>query len=217
MKIKCPLKRLSLLVLMSIPISVLAAAVPATQDWVLAQLQTLQSKITSTDWDALCSSGSPEDATGCWGNVSSTAFQKISAGTGGFTSYANIQPKNIVGSVFIKAFLGGTNTPVAPINLIVVAPDIAARCALFTSNGAGLGAGGVINSTIHRESPMARVATTTLVTAFNRTPFPGLLIRYEAEALPIAKPEDPIYLMCVGYDPEDGSTAVSIYGSISVT
>ena len=193
------------------------AANPASKEWVLQQIAANQLQLTTADWNAVCSSGSPASASGCYGNVSSAAFTKVSDRLGGLTTYANINPKNVAASVFIKSFFGGTNVPVNantfPGYLNITLTNSAARCALFTQAGAGLGVPGVFTSiptsgSSNNQPGGANVvsinSTTSNAVYFNDGASSGTLT-------PVAGPSqsDPLYLVCVGYSPNDGSTAAA--------
>src|SRR5580704_14009147 len=88
------------------------ASKPASKEWVLQQLAANQGVLSAADWNAVCTSGTPSSTSGCYGEVNTPAFTKVSNGLGGFTSFANINPVTAVSSVFIKTFFGGTNIPV---------------------------------------------------------------------------------------------------------
>ena len=169
--------------------------------------------LVTADWTAVCTSGSPATDTGCLGNTSSPAFHVISNGTGGFTSWANIQPQNAPESIFIKAFLAGTNTPIAPPNISINVPQGAARCALFTTQGEAIGDNGISNLNPTPGSVLEQPAPVGLIIALNMSTGG---FSYEQPPAPFeADPEDPIYVMCVAYDPTDGSSAAPTAGSIT--
>ena len=96
------------------------------------KLQANQRLLTAADWSAVCTSGTATSATGCYGNVSSAAFSKVSDRLGGFTTYANINPISASSSVFIKSFFGGTNVPVNANFLQVTLTNSAARCGVVS-------------------------------------------------------------------------------------
>jgi hypothetical protein len=196
------------------------AANPASKEWVLQQIAANQTLLTASDWEALCTTGSSMSSTGCYGNASSPAFAKVSNSLGGFTRYANINPVNAPNSIFIKSFFAGTNTPAQPFNLNVTVTG-AARCALFTQVGNGLGLGGVSTS-----NPPSGQATTyyvvlhavsfvTINNATNNSQNNGIMYNYESVGgtgqplSPVVIP-NPIYLLCAGFNPADGSTASTI-------
>jgi hypothetical protein len=190
---------------------------PASKEWVLQQIAANSPLLTAADWSAVCASGSPAGASGCYGNASSAAFAKVSNLVGGFNRYANINPVNAPSSVFIKAFFAGTNTPAQATNLNVHVINSAARCALFTQVGHGLGLGGI--STTNPSSGSTSSAFTILhavsFVTINNTTSTGLY--YNAENIGtgvtplsnVAVP-NPIYLLCAGYNTTDGSTAAPV-------
>ncbi|MCX7117555.1 MAG: hypothetical protein NTW94_06600 [Legionellales bacterium] len=180
----------------------------ATPTWALAL-----NSLNTHDWNAVCSDGAPTDQSGCLGNTSSIAFQKVSHGTGGFTTWANIQPANVPESVFIKAFLADTNHPIAPPNINIQVRVGAARCALFTTPGESIGLNGINNLNPTPGNTQIQSDPFGLVIALNMS---SGGFTYEHQPTPLeANPQYPIYVMCVAYDPADGATAVSTAGSIT--
>lgn len=196
--------------LLSLPSFAVIAAPKATPSTSLSA--STKSHLVAADWSAVCSTGSPTASAGCLGNTISSAFHAISNGTGGFTSWANIQPKNVPESVFIKAFLAGTNLPLNPPEIMINVPQGAARCALFTMQGESIGNNGISNLNPSPGSVLAQPAPIGEVIALNRSS--GVLIYEHIPTQFEATPEDPIYLMCVAYDPIDGASAASTAGSI---
>lgn len=197
---------------MSVIPAITMAANPASQDWVLRQIT-----LNTSDWYAVCQQGSASSPSGCYGNVASPAFIKLSDRLGGYLTYANINPVNAPGSVFIKAFLGGTNTPAALANILVTVTNSAARCALFTTQGGGLGPQGVSN-----ENPTSGNVSNSLppphapvLTSFNNASTNMAYANsFFIPAAPVVLPA-PIYLLCVGYDPANGYTAASIANNVT--
>jgi hypothetical protein len=198
----------------------LYAANPASQEWVLQQIAANQTLLTASDWEAACTSGSPSSSTGCYGNANSAAFTKISNSLGGFTRYANINPVNAPNSIFIKSFFAGTNIPAQPVNLNVTVTG-AARCALFTQVGQGLGLGGV--STSNPPSGQATpyyvilhtVSFFTINNATNNSSTDGVMYNNEdaggtSQPMSSVVIPNPIYFLCAGFNPSDGSTASTI-------
>src|SRR5579862_8323184 len=98
MKIKSYLVKIAGVSLLSVSSFANAASNPASQEWVLQQiasaLSNVQGTITAQDWASICNKGSPNNASGCYGNVSSSAFTKLSNALGGYTTLANINPSN---------------------------------------------------------------------------------------------------------------------------
>ena len=191
------------------------AANPASKEWVLEQIAANPQQLTSADWNAICASGSVASSTGCYGNVTSAAFQKVSDYVGGFTRYANINPQNIPSSVFVKAFFGGTNIPAQATNLNLTVNGGAARCALFTRNGYGIGPAGVNSSVPTSGSdsgafvPPMTLTVESINNANNGFAYNGFSPNPSST---VGGPpgQDPIYLLCVGYNATDGSTATSV-------
>ena len=200
-------------------VTVTYAANPASKEWVLQQIAANQPLLTAADWSAVCTSGSPSSATGCYGNASSAAFAKVSTRLGGFNRYANINPVNVPSSVFIKAFFAGTNIPTQATNINLTVTG-AARCALFTQVGLGLGLGGI--STSNPPSGQATpyyvvLHSVSFLTINNATNNSTEGLMYNNETVggtgqplsPVVVP-NPIYLLCAGFDPANGSTASTI-------
>lgn len=190
------------------------ASNPASKEWVLAQIAANQPQLSSNDWNSICTSGSPNSATGCYGNVTSSAFSKVSNHLGDFIRYANINPVNIATSVFVKAFLGGTNTPASGNAISVHVNGFAARCALFTTEGLGIGPGGVTTTTPpNGNSPGAYVEPQTLAVLSINNATTTLEYNDQLDSVtPAGGPvnSNPIYLLCAGYNATDGSTATGL-------
>lgn len=201
--------------LAAMPFASVAAPNPVTWDKMVAYVNGA-TVLTAADWAAACTSGSPTSATGCYGTSNSTAFTKINNRTGGFTSYANINPTNApANSVFIKAFLAGTNTPVGSTALDVSVINSAARCVLFYQQGLGVGTGGIATynpapgNTPSEFQIGPQVAT---VVTFNSASSASALVYnapFDSPASPAVIP-NPLYLVCAGYSPADGSTAAAL-------
>jgi hypothetical protein len=196
---------------------------PASQEWVQQQITLLTTQVqqqiallttqlTPSDWNAACSSGSPANPGGCFGNVSSAAFAKINAGIGGFITIANINTTNApAGSVFIKAFFAGTNTPVSATNLTVTSSNIA-RCGVYLQQGTGTDTlyGGSINTSTTNGDTAGPVAAHPIVVNTG-TVVIGL---YSGSNTP-APPQQPLYLVCAGVT-GNGATAASIAGITAI-
>jgi len=225
MKIKSHLiKTLSVALFSISSLSHAASTTPASKEWVLKQiaLAISQIQITAQDWANLCNTGSPTNSSGCYGNVSSASFTTIDNNLGGFTTYANINPANgATNSVFVKAFLAGTNTPVSSTTITVAVHPGAARCALFTQAGGGIGPRGIssdnpVNGSTTTSDPPPHTpsviainnASTSSTVFYNNT--------FVAPQSPANVPH-PIYLLCVGYNPNDGSSAASILNNVTAT
>jgi hypothetical protein len=186
---------------------------------VLEQIATNQRILTAADWNAVCSSGSPTSSSGCYGNVSSAAFTKVSDRLGGFTTYANINPGNVPSSVFLKTFFGGTNIPINDFPgsglLQITLTNSAGRCGLFTQSGFGLGVPGVATN-----EPGGIAAggapNSASVVSINNTTSSNVYFNHQdvqsGSLSPVAGPpqSSPLYLVCAGYNPNDGSTAAAI-------
>ena len=197
---------------LTLPALVFAAASSTNTKLLLPQTKKAQSQLSATDWGAVCTIGSPANPSGCLGNASSEPFQNVSNGTGGFTSWANIKPVNAPDSVYIKAFLAGTNSPESPPNISVNVLEGAARCGLFTTQGESIGVNGINNLNPTPGTSLMQSAPFGLIIALNSS---AGGFSYEHAPAPFeADPPDPIYLMCVAYDPADGASAVSTAGSI---
>lgn len=178
-----------------------------------------KAKLRAALWNAACTTGSPSQSSGCFGNVSSTAFDKINTAVGGFTTYANINPVNAPGSVFIKAFLAGTNIPVGTQYLsVTLSNSSAARCALFTQSGLGIGPMGISNMAPSNGSTSGSIPALTapVVVAINNTSSTNEIGYVSNPASPLLIPR-PIYLLCVGYDTTDGATATTLIDNISAS
>jgi hypothetical protein len=160
-----------------------------------------QSILTAADWNAVCTTGTPAGANGCFGNASSAAFAKLSTGLGGYTTYANIIPANAANSVFIKAFFAGTNTPASTQYLTVSILGGAARCNLFAQAGMGISpVDGIGNQDIGPEAPAP-----TSINNFTYTNF----LYNSNPSIPVVT-ASPLYLLCVGYNTTDGATATTL-------
>jgi hypothetical protein len=123
----------------------IGATQSASQEWVLQQLANLPSStITAADWAAICTTGNPEGAHGCFGNISSPAFARINKIIGGFADQVNIPATNVPNSIFIQKYYGGSshvsgfNTPT-----IHNSSPSGASCSYFTTQGANLSYTGV--------------------------------------------------------------------------
>jgi len=205
MKLKISLASLGGLMLLMLPCITLATTNPASQEWVMKQISiavaNTQSVLTAAEWNAVCTSGSPAGASGCFGNASSPAFTKLSTGLGGYTTYANIIPANAPNSVFIKAFFAGTNTPASTQYLTVSILGGAARCNLFAQSGMGISPiDGIANQNAGPQAPAPTSINNFTYTAFlyNNNPSIPVVI------------SSPLYLLCVGYNTTDGATATTL-------
>jgi len=227
MKLTTKLTKWAGLMLLAAPGFALAAN-PASQDWVMQQLaiavNNAQAKLTATEWNAVCTSGSPNSATGCFGNASSAAFAKLSMGVGGFTEYAGINPANVPNSVFIKAFFAGTNIPTQPNSgsnryLKVTVTPGAVRCNLFTQAGLGINTISGIANNMPANGSVNGFATSgpqsAGMIAINNTTSTSDLLDNSNYPNAINVP-NPVYLLCVGYNTTDGSTAASLAGITAV-
>jgi hypothetical protein len=188
---------------------------PASKEWVLEQIASLNTQLTTPDWNAVCTSGSPASSSGCFGNVSSSAFTKINNGIGGFTTVANINTTNApAGSVFIKAFYAGTNTPVGSTYIsVTLASGNIARCGIYLQQGTGLDTlyGGSINTTISNGDTAGPVAAHPVVINSSTVAI-GL---YSGSNTP-APPQLPLYLVCAGVN-SNGASAASLSGAGVIT
>lgn len=210
-------------VLSAFAASAVYAANPASKEWVLQQLAANGPVLTTSDWNAVCSTGSPSSQAGCYGNASSAAFAKLSKYTGGFLRYANIKPANVSSSIFVKAFFAGTNTPAQLHNLVVTATNNAARCALFTQAGQGLGLGGISTTNPTSGNTSSEFVVLHAVSFVTLNNISTSVIYYNNESIgggssaPLSAVNipKPIYLLCAGFSTTDGSTAAPL--NISAT
>lgn len=195
------------------------ASNPASEEWVLQQIAGNQRQLTAADWSAICTSGIPASSTGCYGNVSSGAFSKVSDRLGGFTSYANINPTNTPSSVFVKSFFGGTNIPASansnPGFLEVQLINSAGRCGLFTQSGFGLGLPGVSTNIPVSGDTAGLAPNSASVVSINNAAASIVAFNNQNSTLNeshVTGPQhsNPLYLVCVGYNPGDGSTAAAL-------
>jgi hypothetical protein len=207
-------KKHLLLCVLAFAVSTANAAVPASKEWVMQQIAASLAPVTAADWNALCTSGLPTSATGCYGNIASAAFTKINNAIGGFTRTANINPVSAANSLFVKAFLGGTNVPVSNSTISVSVTSGAARCIIFTQQAFAIGPGGVNSSSPSSGAetgafvpPTAltieAINTDTTTLAYNQAPFSSPTVGGSPNT-------DPLYLLCVGYSATDGTTASPI-------
>jgi len=218
------------LALLAAPTLSMAAPNPASQDWVLQQIAYAVNHIpvaagtlTAADWSAVCVTGSVSSPTGCFGNASSAAFARLNDGLGNFTSYAGVNMAGASGNtVFIKAFLAGTNTPlnVQQLTLNLPASGGMIKCDLFTQAGNGVNGPEGINSDIPSDGngyftgPQA-----PHVIAINATAAPvvDFNITYNSNSgnPNPPNPSAPLYFMCVGVDSTTGSTPHTI-GNVTI-
>lgn len=174
---------------------------PASQEWVLAQLANFTGQhLTAADWAAVCETGSPTSANGCYGNIASSAFAKLNAviGAGGFTDQIDMPVTSTPNSVFIQQFNGNSAVPStagqSPQVKIPSTGSAAAMCAYFTTAGASLTyTGMVLGRECEVGGAIAHVAAnatfTTLNTAANDCVSDGALVSVV------------YYALCVGYSP----------------
>jgi hypothetical protein len=188
------------------------ASNPASKEWVMQQIAANQRVLTAADWAAVCTSGSPTSTGGCYGNVSSAAFTKVSGRLGGFTTYANINLANVASSVFIKSFLGGTNIPVNANYFQINISNSAARCGVYTQAGFGLGIPGVATSTPSSGSDAGLQPNNASVISINNALSNDVFYNNQGSPSTVGGPQqsDPLYLVCAGYNPANGSSAASI-------
>jgi hypothetical protein len=207
-------KRYLLFCALACAVTTTYAANPASKEYVMQEIANSLQPLATSDWNAICSSGTATSATGCYGNVISAAFVKINNYTGGFTRYTNTNPVNAPSSVFVKSFLGGTNTPASTSTINVAVNGSAARCVLFTQNGLAIGPAGVNASSPGNGTtsgafvpPIAVIVTainnTSANLAYNQAPYAFATVGGSPNS-------DPIYLLCVGYNANDNTTAAAI-------
>jgi hypothetical protein len=189
------------------------AANPVSKEWVMQQISTNIATLTAADWNAICTSGSPASSTGCYGSVNSAGFLKISNNIGGFIRYANINPVNVPNSVYVKAFLGGTNTPISTSTIAVNVISSAARCVVLTQEGFGIGPGGVNASSPGNGTDTGAFtppSSLVILTINNEnTTLPYNQASFAATNVGGPPSSDPIYLLCAGYNATDGTTATA--------
>jgi hypothetical protein len=188
------------------------ASNPASKEWVLQQIAANQKILTAADWSAVCTTGSPTSTVGCYGNVSSAAFTKVSNRLGGFTTYANINPANVASSVFIKSFFGGTNIPQNATYFQINISNSAARCGVFTQAGFGPGLPGVATSIPGSGSDAGLQPNNPTVVSINNALSSDVFFNNQSSPSTVGGPQqgDPLYLVCAGYNPANGSSAASI-------
>jgi hypothetical protein len=189
------------------------ASTPASEEWVRQEIAANQTVLTAADWNAVCTTGSPKSASGCYGNVSSAAFSRVSNRLGGFTTYANINPRNVSSSVFIKTFFGGTNIPVNNNTLQINVNNSAARCGLVTQAGTGFSVSGVATATPTNGNYRVNDPNAISVVSINNAISNDVFYNENSQTSNpvLGSPQsDPIYLVCAGYNPADGSTAARI-------
>ena len=208
---------------MAFSTAMFAAANPVSYDKMVQYVNSHTSTLTAADWSAVCSSGSPTSAQGCFGEVSSSAFHRLDVGLGGFSTITGINTTESTApnSVFIKAFLASTNTPVSNEYITVTVPSFGGmvRCANFAQAGIGISAAEGINTSIPSdgtssfsgpEAPhvLAMNATSTQATTnYNYNQNSG-------NSSP-ANISSPIYFICVGVNSTNGSIPITITPLIS--
>ncbi len=212
------IKKLGITLGCIISCSLVAAPNPASQEWVLKQLATVNTTLTAADWANVCHAGSsPASSEGCYGSSNTAAFAKLDNGLRGFSSLANFNTTlaSPSSSVYIKAFLAGTNVPAYTNAIAVSVTGVMARCTLYVQKGTGINSDDGLNSAIYssgasyRTGPQAPYIATinnqsSVNFYYNNSPNAGT-----------ASPPDPIYLICVGVNSTDGYTPVSIAGAIT--
>lgn len=178
---------------------------PASQEWVLQQLANYSpSSLTAQDWAAACDSGSPTSATGCYGNIASSAFAKINKiiGGGGFTDQINLPATSTPNSIFIQQFNGNSALPSvtgqSP-QIKIPASSAPAMCAFFATNGANLSYEGmVLGDTCEVGGGIKDVTNSnTFTTVYNTA----------SDCVINAPVVVTYYVVCVGYHTTNSTTA----------
>lgn len=203
MKVISSIAAMSVLTLLSLP-NISMASNPASQEWVLQQISKISVSLTPLDWNAVCTSGSPTNSSGCYGNLSSPAFQKVNNAIGTFTTLANVPVANVPNSVFIKQFFAGANVPLNP-NDVAVSTTGMAACGIFTTTGTSVGDGGVANNTTSPGSyyPYGQYLV-TMGSNSNTT------IQYNSNnGANTMVTSAPLYLLCIGYNYTAGAPPVA--------
>jgi hypothetical protein len=223
MKVKVGLAKTIMVVLFTIPSCVFAAtpATPASQAWVLDQINKASTyleqligasgSLTPQNWNAICTSGSPTSASGCFGNLSSAGFSRVNSAIGTYTTLGNVPVANVSNSVFVKQFFAGTNMPVSGNEISVTTGSSDAVCGLFTVTGTSLGDGGVINSTPSNDYyPYGQFFINIGSGGSTST------IQYFAGTAGGMVTTAPIYVLCLGYNYTSGTPPVAAaLGSIT--
>jgi len=189
---------------------------PATQEWVLAQLAKMPTggqKLTESSWAAVCQSGSMTSPGGCFGNVSTPAFQALDVGIGGFTDYANIGIANVANSVFIKKYLGTDgNAPGNGSSVDVSVNGAIARCEIFSEPGQEISYEGIANfassTNSDLEAPEGELYQIPNGQSANIT-----VADNNNSSEPLMRTGRGVYLICVGVNSAANPTAASIAGT----
>lgn len=212
MKVSLHLAKIAASVLAIMPLASIAGPNPITWDK-MAEYVQIATTLSAADWTKACSSGSPTDAAGCYGNVNALGFAKVNRFTGGFLTVANINASNApANSVYIKAFYAGTNTPQKPESITVTLnKGSAARCGVYLQQGTGLDTlySGSINTSTDNDSTAGPVAAHP-VTVNSDSVTIGVYTGGNT-----FNPQQPLYLICAGVETCDGSTSMSILGEIT--
>lgn len=172
--------------------------------------------LTAADWNAACTSGTPAQSGGCFGNISSPAFDKINTALGGFASMANIPVTNVPRSVYLIQFFGGSSNTIDPSHLDVflnTTDTIAASCVLAVTEGSEIGYNGLQNCTTNLTSNAInsmpnKVTTLQGPTTSARTCDQQYQACNNASAhyTPV---NVPIYLICIGNTIDGGGNNIA--------
>lgn len=126
------------------PTAAFTAPNPASQNWVMNYMN-----LTSSDWAAVCVSGSPVSQAGCLGTLNSAAFLKLNRLLGNVAALSNVPITATPNSVFIQQFNGDSQKiPDATTNWTTVTLNTAvnATCGTYLVEGSNIGAFGVANA-----------------------------------------------------------------------
>jgi hypothetical protein len=213
MKLLLQLAKLATSVVAIIPFASIAGPNPITWDK-MAEYVQIATTLSAADWAKACSSGSPNDAAGCYGNPNSLGFAKVNRFTGGFLTVANVDPTDApANSIYIKAFYAGTNTPQTPGSIsVTLTANNMARCGLYMQQGTGLDTlySGSINSSTSNNSTAGPVAAHPVTVNAG-----SVIIGVYSPGDSDVNPQQPLYLVCGGVETCDGSTAASILNQIT--
>ena len=170
------------------------------------QIQNNLPYLASADWSNICSSGTP--AEGCYGDMSSTAFQRFNGISGDWATYAsvNVPTTSVPKSVYVKEFYGTSgNTPLAESYFSISLGSsltTGAKCQMFTQSGApvqplyGLFAQTPSTGGYQQEVNMAGIVAISP----NTTDYTNLYYAedpsYPAGAFAT---NNPVYVVCIGY------------------
>lgn len=185
--------------------------------------------LTAADWEAACTTGTPAQAGGCFGNISSPAFAKINAALGGFSSMANLPIANVPRSLYLVQFFGDSQNTLNPSQVdvfLTISGSIAASCVLAVTEGSEVGYNGVQNctkgitagsSTINNmQNKVTTIQGPTGVAVTSHQQYQSCS-NTGTGAARYSPVNVPMYLVCIGNTIESGANVVTGFSQISAS